>query len=58
MTSTGSRPRSRQCEQPAEAASDDDDAMACAVVAHVHRLYSPGLECMIPPSAKTVVAVR
>ena len=38
-------------EEPAEAAADDDDRGAPIG-------QSPGLECMMPPSAKIVVAVR
>ena len=47
-----------ECEQPAEAASDDDDCDGAGVGASSVIDYSPGLECMMPPSAKTVVAVR
>ena len=46
-----------ECEQAAEAAADDDDAMACRAGSSRHG-YRPGLECMMPPSAKIVVAVR
>ena len=40
-------------EQAAEAAADDDDPVPRRLLGH----QSPGLECMMPPSAKTVVAV-
>ena len=43
-------------QEAAEAPADDDHLVPRGLLGHGH-VYSPGLECMIPPSAKTVVAV-
>ena len=50
-------------EQAAEPATDDDDPVArryflASGSSDATTGYRPGLECMMPPSAKTVVAVR
>ncbi len=55
-------PEQPRGEEAAEAPADDHHAMAlfasrCSLIAATHG-YRPGLECMMPPSAKIVVAVR
>ena len=42
-------------QQPAETRTDDDHPVPGRLLDHGYR---PGLECMMPPSAKIVVAVR
>ena len=69
VTSTGRLAEEPAGRQPTEAPADDDDAVAGRAVgggdppappqrAADGPAHRPGLECMIPPSAKIVVAAR